>query len=593
MSGMDPAFISRLEAAIDQRNARPVSGQVRFLCPAHDDHNPSADWHPEKHTWKCRSCNVGGGALDLARRLGIDLPERKPEIPNYGSRKSGNQRRIVAEYDYTDEQGNLLYQSIRFEPKGFSQRRPDGQGGWIWNVSEVRRVPYNLPGILAGADEPWNQPTVYVVEGEKDADRLVSLGCVATTNVAGSGKWTDDLSSYLTGRKVVILADNDEPGRKHAAQVRESLDGIATSARIIELPGLRDKGDVSDWLDAGGTVPKLEQIVLDSERAETAGRLQLLTSDELLALPKPHWIVEDVLVEDSVACIVGPPGTYKSFIALSLHYCIASGMDWYGRSTVSGPSLYVIAEGVRGMSSRVAAWRGYTKRPLPAQARFVAEPLQLAHDATDRMLDAIDRWGQKPRLIIVDTLARTAIGLEENSAKDMGEYIAAADRIRRDTGACVLFIHHSTRAASNPRGSSALDGAFDTLIAVTEDAGLINVRCSKQKDAGEFHQFKLKPDVQRLDNGESSVVLIPAMMGEDINRSAKIAYHLLSNTFGQIGATASEWREVVLRDGQIAEATFFRARKALVEGNRVIQESSGRGARYYPAGQVHMMRGAD
>lgn len=589
---MDAGFIARLESAIEARQAQQVGPHLRFICPAHDDHNPSADWHRTKHTWRCRACNVGGGALDLARRLGVDLPERR-DTTRPAAPAPQQKRRAIAAYSYVDEAGQLLYQSIRFEPKSFSQRRPDGNGGWIWNVTEVRKVPYNLPGILAGADEPWNQPIVYVVEGEKDADRLNSLGCVATTNVAGAGKWTDDLSAFLSDRNVVILPDNDDAGRQHAQRVLASLDGIAASARIIELPGLREKGDVSDWLDAGGTVAGIEQLIYDAERAEAAGQLQLLTSEELLSLPRPNWIVEDVLVEDSVACIVGPPGTYKSFIALSLHYCIASGMDWYGRSTVSGPSLYLIAEGVRGMSSRVAAWRGFTKRPLPAQARFVAEPLQLANGATDRMLDAIDRWGQKPRLIIVDTLARTAIGLEENSAKDMGEYVAAADRIRRETGACVLFIHHSTRAASNPRGSSALDGAFDTLISVTEDAGLINVRCSKQKDAGEFHQFKLKPEIQRLDNGESSVVLIPAMMGEDINRSARIAYDLLRNTFGQIGATASEWREVVIRDGRMAEATFFRARKALVEGERVVQESTGRGARYYPAGQVRMMRGAD
>ena len=591
MSGLDPQFIQRLEAAIEQRNARPHGREIRFLCPAHDDHNPSADWHTEKHNWKCRSCDVGGGAIDLARRLGVDLPERRPDTLAVPAQPA--KRKAVAAYSYTDETGNLLYQSIRFEPKGFSQRRPDGDGGWIWNTAGVRHVPYNLPGLMIGSDEPWNQQTVYVCEGEKDADRLNSLGCVATTNVAGAGKWTAELSTYLADRKVVILADNDEAGRKHAAQVLATLDGIAASARIIELPGLRDKGDVSDWLDAGGSIPQLEQIVLDSERAEAAGRLQLLTPAELLVLPKPRWIVEDVLVEDSVACIVGPPGTYKSFIALSLHFAVATGQDWHGRTTAAGSSLYVIAEGVRGMSSRVAAWQGYTKRPAPDCARFVAEPLQLANGATDRMLEAIDLWGQKPRLIIVDTLARTAVGLEENSAKDMGEYIAAAERLRRETGACVLFIHHGSRAAGSPRGSSALDGAFDTLITVTRDADIIKVRCSKQKDAGEFHEFKLVPLVVPLGSGESSVVLIPSMLGEDINRSSKIAYHLLADTFGDIGATSSEWLEVVKRDGRMSEATFFRARKALVEGGRVTSDASGRGARYRPTGQVAMLRGAD
>lgn len=585
MSGMDPAFIARLEGAIGQRNARTVSGQVRFLCPAHDDHNPSADWHTQKHTWKCRSCGVGGGALDLARRLGVDLPERRPDPVPVAPQK----RTAVASYSYVDETGNLLYQSIRFEPKGFSQRRPDGQGGWIWNVSEVRRVPYNLPGILAGADEPWNQPTVYVVEGEKDADRLISLGCVATTNVAGSGKWTDDLSVYLADRKVVILPDNDEAGRKHAAQVQSSLDGIAASARIIELPGLRDKGDVSDWLDAGGSVAKLEQLVSDDERKASAGRIHLLTPAELFALPKPTWLVEDMLVEDSVACIVGAAGTYKSFVALSIHLSIAAGVDWHGRETVSGPSLYIVAEGVRGMSSRVAAWQGYTKRTAPERARFVAESLQIANGATDRLIEAIHGWSVMPRMIVVDTLARTAVGLEENSSKDMGQYVAAADRLRRETGACVLFLHHANRAAANLRGSSALDGAFDTIITVARDADLITVRCQKQKDGAEFHQFKLVPHVVNLGSGESSVVLIPSLLGEDINIAQNIAYRILRDTFGDIGATSTEWWKPVSEVGRMSESTFFRARKSLVDTGKVISDSSGRGARYRPAGQRPML----
>ncbi len=172
--------------------------------------------------------------------------------------------RIVATYDYRDEQGELLMQAVRKEPKKFVQRRPDGED-WIWNVEGVRVVPYRLPELLAAPGA-----VVYVVEGEKDADRLASIGLVATTNAAGAGKWTAAHSEFLRGRNVVILPDNDDAGKKHAKKVAKSLLGIAV-ARIVGLPGLPEKGDVSDWLDAGGTAEALASLHSDDAATSPAG----------------------------------------------------------------------------------------------------------------------------------------------------------------------------------------------------------------------------------------------------------------------------------------------------------------------------------
>lgn len=589
MSDVDPRLVAEIERVIGGREGREMGGRIRFLCPAHDDHRPSADWHMVKHVWTCRSCGAGGGAIDLARRLEIELPERPEPTPIRPERPV-----VVATYDYTDERGNLLYQSVRYKPKTFRQRRPDGKGDWIWNVAEVRRVPYNLPGLMAAGSDPWALPTVYIVEGERDADRLNGLGCVATTNVGGAGKWTDDLSVYLSDRNVVILPDNDDPGRRHATMVATSLAAFASSARIIELPGLPEKGDVSDWLDAGHTIADLERTVLDAESAERSGRLQLLTPAELLQRPQPRWIVEDVLVEDSLACIVGPPGTFKSFIALSLHFAIASGSDWHGRNTVPGSSVYVIAEGVRGMVSRVMAWEGYSGQSAPDNARFVAEPLQLANgNGSERLLEAVTVWGNTPKLVIFDTLARTAVGLEENSAKDMGLLIAGAEHIRRETGACVLFIHHGTRAAGTPRGSSALDGAFDTLLNVTRENDIITVACTKQKDAGEFHRFRLVPRTVQIGNGENSIVLDVSTLGEDVNRSSSRAFRVLQDTFGDTGATTTEWLTVIKAEGSMSESTFYRARKSLLDTGKVVVDNTGRGGRYRPTGTPRLLSAGD
>jgi AAA domain len=179
-----------------------------------------------------------------------DYVREKAGLPGFkpnGGRRSSPQRsaraKIVATYDYTDVDGALLYQVVRLDPKDFRQRRPDGNGGWIWKIDDIGRAPYRLPDIIKYPDA-----TVFVTEGEKDADRVAELGHCATT--VACGKWIDDCVKALAGRDVFILEDNDEAGRKKALTAAAALYGMANSIRIVRLPDLPDKGDVSDWLDA-------------------------------------------------------------------------------------------------------------------------------------------------------------------------------------------------------------------------------------------------------------------------------------------------------------------------------------------------------
>jgi hypothetical protein len=176
-------------------------------------------------------------------------PERKP--------KPEPERKIVTVYPYVDESGKLLFEVVRYEPKAFAQRRPDGKGGYIYNINGVRRVLYQLPDVLKAVQAG---ETIFVVEGEKDANALCGLGLVATTNPHGAGKWRDDYSETLKGAHVVVIPDKDEPGRKHAESVAKSLWGKARTIKVVELPGEGVK-DVSDWLRAGGTKEKLLKLV--------------------------------------------------------------------------------------------------------------------------------------------------------------------------------------------------------------------------------------------------------------------------------------------------------------------------------------------
>ena len=159
-----------------------------------------------------------------------------------GAQSSERRGNVVATYPYLNADGTLLYQVLRYEPKDFRQRRPDGNGKWIWRLDD-RRVPYRWPELLKFPDA-----AVFITEGEKDSDRVADLNLCATTVAAG--KWTPECVQALAGRDVLILEDNDDVGRKKALEAATALHGTARTIRIVSLPDLPDKGDVSDWLDA-------------------------------------------------------------------------------------------------------------------------------------------------------------------------------------------------------------------------------------------------------------------------------------------------------------------------------------------------------
>jgi putative DNA primase/helicase len=220
-----------------------------------------------KGTWFDHEREIGGGTLDLiadkaslAAEPGAALGWLREHgyLPQHSSAKP----RIVKTYDYHDEHGVLAFQVTRMEPKDFRQRRPDGKGGWIWKMDGVERVPYRLPDLLRAPKDAIR----YVVEGEKDADMLAACELVSTTSPGGASKnpdkpkWSSRYNRYFRGVDCAILPDNDEAGEAHALAVAKSLHGTANSVRIVRLPHLPPKGDVSDWLANGGSTEELERL---------------------------------------------------------------------------------------------------------------------------------------------------------------------------------------------------------------------------------------------------------------------------------------------------------------------------------------------
>jgi putative DNA primase/helicase len=261
-------------------------------CPAHDDAKNSLSIRLADSGKLLMKCHAGCSFAAIAAAMqctakDFNLGEDQPM-----------EDRIAATYDYCDEQGRLLYQVVRFRPKEFRQRRAE-PGGWAWGLGKTRRVLYRLSELMK-----FPERLVLVVEGEKDADRLASLGFLATTCAMGAGKWTRASTQYnesLRGRRVVILPDNDSPGREHARQVAAALAGIAAAVHVLELAGLPDKGDVSDWLDAGHTADELKRLIsalVRSSAAKQAGATKESAAEKEFPAARPAGAVSDPPLAD-------------------------------------------------------------------------------------------------------------------------------------------------------------------------------------------------------------------------------------------------------------------------------------------------------
>jgi hypothetical protein len=234
--------------------------------------------------FKDHGTDEGGNALHFLTTVkGMTDAEAAAEVKRRAGAPSANGRQsksglgpIVATYDYHDAQGKPLFQVVRFDkPKDFRQRQRKGTG-WQWNLGGVTPVLYRLPKVLEAVatyrdEHPGDDPNIparfdparalFIPEGEKDVHNLEGLGLTATCNPMGAGKWRDHYSEALQGAHVVLLPDNDDKGREHMRAVAYSLERKAASIRIVTLPGLEEKGDVTDWLTAGGTLPALLELV--------------------------------------------------------------------------------------------------------------------------------------------------------------------------------------------------------------------------------------------------------------------------------------------------------------------------------------------
>jgi len=457
------------------------SGMGQGLCPFHKDTKPSLSVNLNDGHFHCFGCGEKGSVFDFyMKQNGVDFVGAKDALANVAGIATEPKKKILRTYDYTDEAGKLLCQTVRYDPKDFKQRRPDGRGGWIYDLHGVRLVPYHLPEVL-------KEKSVIIVEGEKDADNLETLGLTATTSPMGAGKWRKEYNEHFKEKHVAILPDNDDLGKKHAQAIAGSLHRVAESMKVVELPGLPHKGDVSDWISQEGTKEALIELIKQTpewvgdetlvatpensvaQEASTTKSIRVVSLPEMLSMefPPRENILCPWLPTQGIGMIYSIRGTGKTHVALGISVAVASGgrfLRWEapqprGVMYVDGEMPAVVIQ--ERLSHIIASLDKEPSAPL----HIVTPDLQKSGMPDLSTYDgqmALEPHLDGVSLVIVDNISTLCRGGRENEAESWLPVQGWALRLRT-RGKSVLFIHHSGKGGLQ-RGTSRREDVLDTVI---------------------------------------------------------------------------------------------------------------------------------
>lgn len=542
---------------------------------------------PTQRTTKNRRCVICGGASGDARGKGrrcygftssdgkyahctreehagaLELKEGSDTYPHrlngqcgcgtsHGPDDPVEWNNIDIAYDYRDERGKLLYQVVRKIPKDFRQRKPDGSGGWLWSIGDVRRVIYRLPQLLRA---PLEQ-LVFIVEGEKDVERLAFHKIIATTNPQGAGKWqyVDECAkTALHGRHVVVVADADESGREHAKTVAAWALSVAASVRVLELYKDDSKRDVSDWLDDGHTADELLQIATSVEPTETGiqsdpwqqelakaraevdkalGAHALVERRPLFGMdavdllrvefPPCQWLVTGLITKGGTTVAAGEPKAgIKTWMLIELAVAIATGTKAFGEffAEYGRVAIFFAEDQAQSVRNRIRATLAGAGR-LIAPGQLLLQPRGefidvLKDDDMAWLVASVRRLGHID-LLVLDPLRDIHSG-EEDKSDSMREVMRRIRLLGELLGCTVACSHHvpkqtkdtaGRRPGQNLRGSSAIHGSIDSGLYIQPGEGdgtneFTATVISQVKNARSAGAFGLELAIEDDPNGEA------------------------------------------------------------------------------------------
>lgn len=294
------------------------------------------------------------------------------------------------------------------------------------------------------------------------------------------------------------------------------------------------------------------------------GAQRLYSTEELIRMPPPTWQIDNIIPTGGLVGLYAAPGFGKTFVAIDMSLCIASGSPWMGFPVVQGYVLYISAEGGTGIGKRVQAWLHDRKvSPSDAPVAWLTEPVPVfpGSGGIDRLVERIENEVcTRPTLIVIDTLARCFDG-DENQQEDMGRFVAGVDLLRTTFNATVLIVHHTRLDGERERGNTAFRGAADTMLNLDRSKGLLTLHCNKQKDAEEFGSIGMGLKV--VPEFESCVISQPP---QNTNKKSKADLIL------RVLQTPQTFDEALL-SSRLSKTTFFRVLMELEKSGQIIKEN--------------------
>ena len=332
------------------------------------------------------------------------------------------------------------------------------------------------------------------------------------------------------------------------------------------LAWLEDKD--AEVIKMPSDAPKVARRLV--EQWQRVPRFTFKTLKALEAEPDPEWLIHGFLTEGGTSLLTATHGSYKSFFALEMALCIACGFPFHGHEVKAGRVVYIAAEGASGIKKRARAWLRHHGQDAGENFIVLDAPLRIHEDGTRAaFIEAIADL--RPLLVVFDTLARCAVGLEENSAGDMGRWADALGELSRATGANALTVHHNNRNGAE-RGSSAIAAAVDTHIALSKGEGKcapVTLSMPKQKDFEALYPITFEPrEVAFLHKGKavSSLIFEKAenLTGPNANETERDVLAALGDVATEAGVSSSVWKEASEARG-VPKSTFHKVQKRLIQ----------------------------
>lgn len=457
---------ARLDYVLSRFEVKRKRGKDEYdvLCPVHGDKQASAGIRLSSSGSILINCMAGCTTEDIVNAAGLEWKDLFPPDDNSFERDDTVK---VAEYIYTDSEGAPLFKVIKlrdqYGKKSFRQQAADGKGGWLPNLGTATRVPYQLPEVRRAAS---NERRVLIVEGEKDVETLRKHGLVATTTPGGSGGWRPQFAEYFKGAEVIVIPDNDAPGKKYAKAICTDL----KNAKVLDLPGLKEKEDVSDWLVSHKVDELLALLGPESVEMNPCNWIEFQAETDRM-----RYLCGDILAAQTVNIMVADAGLGKTTLIAQMCLSLASGRPFLGIG-VPGPIpvLLLEAEGARPIfRERAELCRksmGLDHSQL--QRWFIQskdlDDFRLSHVTLERQ---IKMSGAK--LVVLDTLGYFLLPGDENSSKDWKEFVMEPLRyLKRKYDCAFILIHHEGKPAEGKighhrgRGTSAMFGDCDTWMSL-------------------------------------------------------------------------------------------------------------------------------